>query len=164
MAEYLGHVTGQSNSISREYPVSNGVTVTAGDLVYLDATGRVAPWTTGKRIFGLVDAGASSGSGLIRPYSATAVGNAAGTVTVLVNIEDKPRLLIKCDNVTNTLSEASQGQYFNLIGTTGAQLVSGASKSATAGQLLCLQFNPGIRGTDATYGIFTIAQPQADVG
>ena len=94
----------------------------------------------------------------------TATGDAGGTVSVLVNIEVDSRYLIKCDNITNTLREASQGRYYNLIGATGAQLASGASESVATGQLVCIQFNPGIRGTDATYGLFTVAQEQISLG
>ena len=167
MAEYIGSHQGESNSVAREYPVASGVTVYDNDFVYLDATGRVSSAAiAGKRLLGTVLGGPNNAAALAtaRTYTPTAVGDAPGSVTVLVNIESEARFLIKCDNVTNVLSEASQGQYFNLIGNPGAQLVSGISKSATAGQLVCLKFNPGIRGTDATYGIFAVAQGQLELG
>lgn len=164
MPEYVGSMLGASNSVTREYPVASGVTVTDGDFVRLDAAGRVSSATIGTgRLLGVVMGGPSNKLVSLTNVS-IATGDAGGTVSVLVNIEVDCRYLIKCDNITNTLREASQGRYYNLIGATGAQLVSGVSESTTVGQLICVQFNPGIRGTDATYGLFAVAQEQISLG
>lgn len=161
MAEYLGRDEGHTNSVTREYPVASGVTVTDGDFVYLTA-GRVSNASiAGKRLLGQVVGGDTQN--LDRAYGLTAVGNAGGTVKVLVNIERDARYLIDGDNVGTTLAVTHEGTYFDLTGNTGAQLVDTSTTSATAGQLVLIKFNPGIRGTDSSWGVYRIAENQHSV-
>lgn len=166
MAEYTGRSTGNTNSVTREYLVTSGASVYDGEFVRLDSNGFVSSASIASgRILGTVVGGPANANALATEHTYTnpAVGDGT-TVTVLVNIEQDARYLIKCDNVTNTLRKASEGRYYNLIGSPGSQLVGGASESTTTGQLVCIKFNPGIRGTDATYGLFQIAQAQLALG
>lgn len=161
MAEYLGRDEGGTNSVTREYPVANGVTVYDGEFVYL-SSGRVTSASiAGKKLLGTV-VGGNNGD-LDRSYSGSATGDANGTVKVLVNIERDARYLIKGDNVGTTLAVTHEGTYFDLTGNAGSQLVDTSTTSATTGQLVLIKFNPGIRGTDATYGIYRIAENQHQV-
>lgn len=154
MGEYLGRAEGHTNGVTREYSVANGVTLTDGDFVSLNADGRVALPGAGERILGTVDGGDSVN--LDRNYSRTVVGNAAGTVKVLVNIEKDARYLQKANAA---LTEANVGDMLDITGATGAQVID-VAKASPAGQLIILQNNPGIRGTDNTYAIVSIADNQ----
>ena len=155
--ENLGAVDGNTNGATREYAVASGVTVTVGDLVYL-AAGRVTNATiAGKALYGQV-VGVQSND-LDRDYASTAVGNAGGTVKVLVTVSEDDRYLLENDNDTTTFAATHVGTYFDLTGATGAQQVD-TSTTSTTGQLLCIGYNPGIRGTDATYGVFQISERQ----
>ena len=158
--QYLGRDQGHTNSATREYAVANGATVYDGEFVYL-ADGRVTSASiAGKALLGTVVGGDTQD--LDRSYSGSATGNSGGTVKVLVNIERDARYLVKADNDTTTLAEAHVDSFFDLIGNPGSQLVD-SSTVGTSGQLKLIQFNPGIRGTDSTYGIYTIAENEADV-
>lgn len=158
MAEYLGRDEGHTNSVTREYAVASGATVYDGEFVYL-SSGRVTSASiAGKKLLGTV-VGGDTGK-LDRSYSGSATGDAGGTVKVLVNIERDARYLIKGDQVGTTLAVTHEGTYFDLVGNPGAQLVDTSTTSATAGQLVLIKFNPGIRGTDASYGIYRIAENQ----
>jgi hypothetical protein len=160
-AQSLGAIDGVTNGVTREYAVTNGSTVYDRELVYLDANGRVTSDSiAGVRLLGSV-VGASSRE-LDRAYSGSATGNAAGTVKVLVNIDPDERYLLKNDNVAATFAAEDVGEYFDLVGNAGSQLVD-TSTASTTGQLLCVEYNPGIRGTDSTYGIFKIAEPQTEL-
>lgn len=158
--EYLGRDEGHTNNVTREYPVADGATVYDGEFVYL-VDGRVTSASiAGASLIGTVVGGDTQN--LKRSYSASATGNASGTVKVLVNIERDARYLIKGDNVGTTLAETHVDSYFDLTGSPGSQLVD-TSTVTTTGQLQLIKFNPGIRGTDATYGIYRIAENQHDV-
>lgn len=157
--ESLGALDGVSNGVTKEYAVADGVTVYDREMVYLDSNGRISSQSiAGKRLLGQVVGGSSRD--LDRAYSGSATGNAAGTVKVLVNIDPDARYLLKNDNVGTTFAATHVGDYFDLTGNAGSQLVDTSSTSATVGQLLCLEYNPGIRDTDSTYGIFKIAETQ----
>lgn len=163
--EALGREDGHNNSAAREYAVANSVTVTIGDLVYLTG-GRVSNASiAGKRLIGQV-VGVQTND-LDRTYATTAAGNAGGTVKVLVNVEPNSRFLLVSDEVGANLAATDVGKYFDLTGSTGAQSVDVSTGSATLGQVLCIAQGTGIRGTGATYGIFTIAESQTqseDIG
>jgi len=161
MAEYLGRDQGNTNSVTRRYAVASGVTVYDGEFVYLDSGRVTSASIAGKRLLGTVVGGNTED--LDRSYSATATGDAGGTVKVLVNVERDARYLVKGDNVGTTLAATHVGQYFDLIGNAGAQLVDTSTASATSGQLQLIEFNPGIRSTGSTYGIYVIAENQATV-
>lgn len=142
----LGSITGKYNSVTKEYVVTSGVTITQGDMVYL-ASGKVTNATV-------------AGARLIGQAQGTATGNAGGTVKVLVCVDPEDRYLMKNDNLGTTFDATHVGQYFDLIGATGAQLVDTSTASASNGSMLCLEYNPGVdpvRG-DTTYGIFKIAE------
>ena len=161
MAEYLGRDEGHTNGVTREYAVANGATVYDGEFVYLSAGRVTSASIAGKRLLGTVVGG--DNANLDRSYTGSATGNAGGTVKVLVNIERDARYLIAGDNVGTTLAATHEGTYFDLTGNPGAQLVDTSTTSATSGQLILDKFNPGIRGTGATYGIYRIAENQHSV-
>lgn len=146
MARYLGTVDGKTNSATLLLPVASGVTVTAGDFVYFDSGRITSASVANARLVGMV--------------TETATGNAGGTVKALVVVEPNAKYLIDNDNVGTTFAATHVGTYFDMIGATGAQLVDTSSTSATAGQVLCLEYNPDIDpvSADASWGVFMIAQ------
>lgn len=158
LTEYLGRDEGHTNNVTREYAVANGATVYDGEHVYLSGDRVTSASIAGKRLLGTVVGGDTQN--LDRSYSGSATGNAGGTVKVLVNIERDARYLMKSDNVGTTLAASHVGQYFDLVGNPGSQLIDSSTVSATSGQMVLIQFNPGIRGTDSTYGIFRMAENQ----
>lgn len=158
--DYLGRDEGHTNSVTREYPVTSGSTVYDGEFVTL-VDGRVnSDSIDGKALLGTVVGGDTQN--MVRTYSGSATGNAGGTVKVLVNIERDARYLCKADNVGTTLAVTHEDSYFDVTGSPGSQLVDSSTVSTT-GQLMLIKFNPGIRGTDSTYGIFRISENQHDV-
>jgi hypothetical protein len=159
--DYLGRDQGDTKSVTREYPVVDGATVYDGEHVYLSAGRVTSASIAGKKLLGTV-VGGNNGD-LKRSYSGSATGNTAGTVKVLVNVERDARYLMKSDQIGTTLAVTHEGTYFDLIGNPGSQLIDSSTTSATTGQMLLIKFNPGIRGTDATYGIFTMAENQHNV-
>lgn len=148
----LGDIRGHSNFAQYNFPVASGVTVNNGDFVYF-ASGRVTSATiAGARPIGMVTGAVTSGA----PGAAT--GNAGGTVTVDVVIDPGLRYLLQNDNIGTTFAATHVGQYFDLIGATGAQLVDTSTVSTTLGTVLCLEYNPQIDPvkTDLTYGVFLL--------
>lgn len=147
----LGNVDGGANFAQYSFPVANGVTVTAGDFVYF-SSGRItsATITGDARPIGMV--------------TETATGNSAGTVQASVVIDDDIRYLLQNDNIGTTFAATHVGQYFDLIGATGAQLVDTSTVSATTGLLLCLEYNPQIDPvkTDTSYGVFLLVESATD--
>ena len=58
-----------------------------------------------------------------------------------------------------SLAADAEGSYYNLSGNTGAQVVANASKSATVGQLLCIErIATNLAGTEFKKGVFVVAQ------
>lgn len=161
-AKTVGSLSGHNTAVAREYPVANGVTVYEGEFVYLDGTsGRVTSATIpGKALLGTV-VGADNGK-LDRAYAESATGNAGGTVKVLVNIDKDAVYLLKNDNLVTTFAVTHVGTCFDLVGNAGSQLVD-TSTTTTTGQLVCIGYAPLIRGTDATYGLFKIAESQLEL-
>lgn len=141
---YLGTVDGKTNAATLLLPVTSGVTVTAGDMVY---------WSSGR-----VTSATVAQARLIGQAQSTVTGNAGGTNKVLVIIEPQAKYLMANDNIGTTFAATHVGTYFDLIGATGAQLVDTSTTSATLGQVICLEYNPQIDPvkTDTTYGIFKI--------
>lgn len=145
----LGRLDGNTNYAQYQFPVTSGVTVTAGDFVYQDASGRITNASiAGARLVGMAEE--------------TAVGNAGGTVKATVCVDPLMRYLLQ---TSGTFTASSVLRNFDLTGATGAQLVDGSSVG-TAGQLLCLEYNPVIDpvSTDTTYGVFVIAEHIFDTG
>lgn len=146
----LGDWGGGANFANYSFIVANGVTVTAGDFVYL---------TSGK----LSSATITGDSRPIGMVVETATGNAAGTVKALVCIDDDVRYLLQSDG-SGTFDATSVGKYFDLTGATGAQKVLGSSSSATTGLVICLEYNPVIDpvSADTTYGVFALVENALD--
>lgn len=147
----LGTVDGGANFATYRFPVANGVTVTAGDFVYF-SSGRLSSATI---------------TGDARPVGMvleTQTGNSGGTITALVNIDDDSRYLLQQDNIGTTFAASHVGQYFDLIGATGAQLVDTSTVSTTTGILICLEYNPAIDpvASDLTYGVFMLVESATD--
>lgn len=146
----LGNVDGGANFATYPFIVANGVTVTAGDFVYL---------TSGK----LSSATITGDSRPIGMALETGTGNAGGTVKVNVAIDDDLKYLLQSDG-SGTFDATSVGKYFDLTGATGVQKVLGSSSSATTGVLLCLEYNPAIDpvASDTTYGVFMLVESAMD--
>lgn len=142
----LGRVDGKVNYATHSFAPASGVTVTAGDFVYQDASGRITNASV-------------AGARLVGMALETVTGNAGGTNVALICIDPYMRYLLKNDNDSATFSASSVLRNFDLIGATGAQLVD-TSSAGTSGQLLCLEYNPVIDPvkSDTTYGVFTIAE------
>lgn len=158
--DYLGRDQGGTNNVTREYAVASGATVYDGEFVYL-VDGRVSSASiAGKALLGTVVGGDTVN--LDRAQSGSATGNAGGTVKVLVNVERDARYLCKGDQDTTPLAETGVDSYFDLIGNPGSQLVD-TSTVSTTGQLKLIKFNPGIRGTDSSYGVYLIAENEHDI-
>lgn len=146
----LGNLDGGSNFATYAFPVASGVTVTAGDFVYF-TNGRISSATI---------TGDSRPVGMVLE---TATGNATGSVSALVAIDDDLKYLLQSDG-SGTFDATSVGKYFDLTGATGVQKVLGSSSSATTGVLLCLEYNPQIDPvkTDTTYGVFVLVESAID--
>lgn len=142
MARYVGSIEGGNVTVLKSFVVTSGVTVTAGDLVYF-ASGKVTNASvTGARLIGMAQS--------------TVVGD--GTLQVQVNVDPLAMYLIKNDNVGTTFAATHVGQYFDVTGATGAQLVDTSTVSQTTGQLLCLEYGTDLTPGDVTYGVFKIAE------
>lgn len=150
--ELLGRIDGNVNYATYQFPVANGVTVNAGDFVYFSSGAVTSATIAGARPIGVVTGAVSGGT----PGSIT--GNASLTNTVLVCVDNKMRYLLKNDNIGTTFATTHVGQYFDLIGATGNQLVDTSTVSTTLGTVICLEFNPQIDpvASDATYGVFLL--------
>lgn len=142
----LGCHDGDTNFVTQAFPVTSGVTVTAGDFVYTDGSGRITNSSIG-------------GALLVGMVMETATGNAGGTVTALTCVDPDMRYLLKNDNIGTTFAATHVLTKFDLIGATGNQLVD-TSTTGTSGQLVCLEYNPQIDPvkTDTTYGVFRIQE------
>lgn len=146
----LGNIDGGANFATYPFIVANGVTVTAGDFVYLTSGKLSSATITGDpRPVGMV--------------TETATGNATGTVKANVIIDDDVKYLLQSDG-SGTFDATSVGKYFDLTGATGVQKVLGSSSSATTGVLLCLEYNPQIDpvAADTTYGVFVLVESATD--
>lgn len=157
-ARNMGHRQGLSNFATEQRIVANGVTVTDGDFVKLVQGGTITNATIGTgKLHGVVD-GTDVNTLTGRTFRNTAVGNAGGTVEVLVELANDCRYLLPVDTA---LGATAEGSYFTLTGATGVQKVANASLSATAGQLMCVR-----RVADATgaylLGIFTVSNNSTD--
>lgn len=156
-AENIGHRQGLSNFATEQRPVTNSVTVTDGDFVKLAQGGRVTNATIGSgRLHGVVR-GSDTVDLVSRTFRNTTAGNSDGTTEVLVELVEGQRYKLP---VSAALATDAEGSYYNLTGSTGAQQVDNTTKSATAGQLLCLKRVANAAGA-YLFGIFTVAQPHS---
>lgn len=160
-AEYVKNLRGYTNSVTIEKAVANGVTINNGDFVY-DNGGRVDNSSiAGTRLLGVAYTGDSAD--LDRSYSTSVTGDSNGDAKVLVNVEPEAVYLLPVDEGTGTFDSNSEGQYFDLEVNSGNQEVNIESQSGTSGQLYCLTYNPGIRNSGTSDGLFTIAEPQPEL-
>lgn len=145
--QLLGRTDGNTNFSVHSFPIADGVTITKGDFVYGDGSGRI----TNASIAGQL---------LLGCAMETATGNAGGTVKAKVCVDPEMRYLLDNDNVGTTFAATHVLDYFDLTGATGAQLVDTSTTSNTTGQLLCLEYNPQISPveTDVSVGIFKIRE------
>jgi hypothetical protein len=141
----IGRIDGHTNYATYEFIVANGVTVTEGDFVYFDGDGEITNASIG-------------GARLVGMAVETVTGNDA--LKCLVCIDPNMRYLIDNDNDGSTFGAANVGDYFDLIGAAGAQLVDTSSQSNTTGQLVCLEYNPQVDPvkSDTSFGVFKIAE------
>lgn len=144
---YVGSITGESNQVEQFLPVASGVTVSEGDFVY---------WSSGR-----ITSASIANQRVVGMAKQTVTGNAAGTVTCEVNVEPTALYVLQNDNIGTTFAATHVGQYFDLIGATGAQLVDTSTVSTSDGTLYCVGYNPqdvDAVKTNTTYGKFSIAQ------
>ena len=154
----LGNRQGVTQYNSEERPVTNSVTVTDGDFVKL-SSGRVTNATIGTgKLYGVVTGG-SNDDLTSRVYRAmTTTGDSGGTKTVLVQLVEDQAFELP---VSAALASDAEGSYYSLTGSTGAQTVDNTSKSATAGQLLCVKRVADSAGA-YTKGQFIVSNQASD--
>ncbi len=154
-AKSTGHKQGLSNFATEQRVVANGVTVTDGDFVKLLQGGTVTTATIGTgKLYGVVN-GSDTNNLVSRTFRNTAVGNAGGTVEVLVELCEGNRYEMP---VTAALASDAEGSYYALTGATGVQKVDNATKSATVGQVICRKRKLDAAGA-YLLGIFEVAAP-----
>lgn len=140
--QMLGRLDGTTNFATAQLPVANTITINVGDFVYF-ASGNITNATV-------------SGARLIGMAMQTVTGNSTNTNTCLVCVDPLMRYLLQGNTV---FSATSVGQYFDVSGTTGAQVITTSSASTTVGPFLCIaeNTNVGIAGTQSTsYGTFVL--------
>ena len=154
----LGNRQGETKFTSEERAVTNSVTVTDGDFVKL-ASGRVTNASIGTgKLYGFV-LGGSNDDLTSRVYRAmTTTGDAGGTKTVLVQLVEDQLFELP---VSAALASDAEGSYYSLTGSTGAQTVDNTTKSATAGQLLCVKRVADASG-NFTRGQFVVSNKTTD--
>lgn len=143
-ARPLGRLDGATNFAQAAFVVASGVTITEGDFVYFDGSGRITNASVdAARILGMA--------------TQTATGT-AGSVYCNVIVDPLMRYLIDADNTGTTLAATHVGTYFNVAGATGAQLIDSSDTSATIGQFILLEFNPQIDPVkdDTSVGVFCL--------
>lgn len=145
----IGRIDGHTNYASYDFPVTNTDTVHLGDFVKFDGAGAVnAASITGSQIVGLAEQ--------------QTLGNSALTNTVKICTDPNMLYLIQA---SSALSAADVGQFFDLQGNAGAQVINTGSASATSGAFVCLAVGPDPRiGGDlasvntSSYGIFKLVE------
>lgn len=153
MPQVIGSATGGFNGVTKEYPVADGVTVTDGDFVYTTAGRVTSASIDGVTLLGMVIGGQSNDlAGTVAAAATTTLGDTAGTTKVLVAVDPDNKYVVTNDNVGTTFAASHVGTCFDLIGTTGAQLID-TSDTSTTGQLECIEY--GYNG-DNTKGVFII--------
>ena len=154
----LGNRQGVTQYNSEERPVTNSVTVTDGDFVKL-ASGAVTNATIGTgKLYGVVQGGPNDDL-VSRTYRAmTTTGDAGGTKKVLVQLVEDQLFDLP---VSAALASDAEGSYYSLTGGTGVQTVDNTTKSATAGQLLCVKRVADSAG-NFTRGQFVVTNKTTD--
>ena len=137
----IGRIDGNTKYASQDFVVASGITVNAGDFVYFSSGTITNATVEGARLIGMVEGGS------VNPI----VGTATGTVTATVCVDPLMRYLIETDGAIASVSNgvsSDVGQYYNLLGTTGAQQIDHDQQSTTLGQFLLLTV-PGQTGFPA---------------
>lgn len=145
----IGRIDGHANYASYDFPVTNTDTVHVGDFVKFDGAGAVnAQSITGSQLVGIAEQ--------------TTTGNSGLTNTVKVCVDPNMLYLISC---SSALTSADVGQFFDLQGAAGAQVINTGSASSTSGAFVCLAAGPDPRigGYEAgvntsSYGIFKLVE------
>lgn len=151
----IGRIDGHTNYASLDYPVASGVTVNAGDFVYFSGT------------TGTITNASVSGARLLGMSESTVTGVANGSIVAKVCIDRNMRYLLKGNAVFATVANGTStsiGQFYDITGATGAQVVNVSSAGTTTGQFLCLAVpgltnfpNTGLAGLTANlYGVFIL--------
>lgn len=149
----VGRIDGHTNYASADFVIASGVTVNAGDFVYFSSGAVTNASVEGARLIGMAEG--------------TATGTATGSVTVTVCIDRNMRYLLEADGAIASVSNgvsSDVGQYYNLLGATGAQQIDHDQQSTTLGQFLLLAVpgqtgfpSLGIQGLTANrYGIYLL--------
>lgn len=144
-AQLLGRADGNTNFATQPIAVANGVTITKGDFVYFASGFLTNSSVLGKKLIGMA--------------LETQTGNSAGTVKCLVCVDPTMRYLIDGDEIAQALGTSLRGTYFDVDGTTGAQLID-TSSTSTTGQFLLLENNPQVDPVrlDTSVGLYVIAE------
>lgn len=147
----IGRIDGHTNYASRDFVVTNAVTINAGDFVRFDGSGAVTNGTmTGdSRPIGMAEG--------------TVTGTSTGLVTVTVCID--PNMLYLIKSSTSTFATTDVGNYYDLA---NANQILVSSKSSTTGAFILLASGAqaalptpptGIQGTATTsYGVFKLVE------
>lgn len=155
MPQLIGSATGGYNGVTKEYPVADGVTVTAGQFVFL-TSGRVTDVDVeGDTLLGMVIGGQSNDLGnTVATAATTALGNTAGTVKVLVAVDPDNKYVIDNDNDGTTFAASHVGYFFDLAADVDdAQVIDTSTASTSTGQFECIEY--GYNG-DNTLGVYII--------
>lgn len=142
---------------------ANGDTVTVGDVTYtfqtslVDSANNVLIGASAAAALDNLKSAVNATAGAGTTYGTGTVANPTATATTNTNTT---QLFEAVDGSATTfvLSEVSaQLSASTVVGGPGSQRVDTASVNAELGQLVLVKANPGIRGTDSTYGIVQIA-------
>lgn len=142
----IGRIDGHTNYASRDYIVTSGVTVAAGDFVKFDGSGAVTNSTM---------------TGDARPLG-MAEGKVVGDGTLTNTICVDPNMLYLLKASTSTFATGDVGQYYDLA---NANQILVSSKSTTTGAFLLIatgaqtQAITGLQGVNtSSYGIFKLVE------
>lgn len=157
---HLGSRKGLIQQTTEERSVASSVTVTDGDFVKLAQGGRVTGASIGTgKLYGVVLGGPNDDLVSRNYRNPNTTGDADGTKKVLVELCEGERYELPVDA---SLASDAEGSYYLLTGSNGAQTVSNSSKSATVGQLRCLERRAtNAAGTEFKKGIFEVAAPSS---
>lgn len=147
-ARWVGNAQGGTAPIQK-FLIKASEVITKGDWLSIDAT------------VGKADVAAAD-EPLLGIANETVTGNSGGTNMVEVVLAlPGTKFIMDNDNTTETFERPDVGEWHDITGATGAQQVDtnadAAAPSATAHQLLCLDYNPQGFGmdSDTSIGLYT---------
>lgn len=151
-AKYVGNIFSPQVPTLRHFLIKAAEVITKGDfLTFDDTTGKVDVAAADEPLLGIA--------------SETITGNSGGTNKVEVQpCRPGDLYLMDNDNTTETFAQTDVGEWHAITGTTGAQQIDtnadSAAPSSSAGQLVCLEYNPqgyegGIYDSDTSIGLYT---------